>query len=824
MATNDKNALAEHCRFTMAQDEYLRQFETVFVRPIRDGYDAVPIGNGALAAVLWQPDHLTLMLNKCDISMEASQAARLVFETPKPLAARAGRLEARLSLATATAKVTYTGGELGQGEKAVCVDDSAPESKGMWRGVYGALPRVQPEDMGTVRVSAFVPAGRNVLVVDYEEGAPRPRPLRIRLERWLQPTWGDQAEAIIRDGIPTISYRLTSGVRYAVAMAFSGFAGAAVVQSGPLQLALEVPAAVTTRGRLALAVVTSHEADDPVAAAVRLAQETLAADAAELTRNHEAHWADYWGKFLVDSGHPYANMLYHMALYELGITSCGRRPVKFNGALNLWDEDARAWGGSYWCHNQHSVYLPVYAANHAELADNFLAWIAKVRPEAVKAGRKYHSAAGAFYSEVMDHDFTVEAPEVPVPKEESGSLPYQWEMKYILSSGTRYALLLWDRYRYTLDNAFLRDKAYPVIRDVAEFYVSYGKLGADGKYHVAPSISWETRPLGRDAHADCAAWRIIFKTVIAAAKLLGVDAGRVSTWRERLRQAPPYPVADALFSVVTRDDGTPEPSDHFVWQVSNLAGVFPYGDIGITSPAVQRRMAEATFERYRCNPDAGHEYLPLIAARLGLAEGWRNSLYQFMQFFQNFDQGLFNYYSIVGNKDEESANRQGLHPYLESSGIFAAAISEMLLQSHDDTIRVFPAAPAWWHSRFILRAAGSFLVASEHRGQAGVPYILIEPLGGEQRRCRVALPPTMREVAVTADGGAVPFKTEKGRVISFEARPDVVYAVTPHGKKLEDVPMVRIAPRTDGSPARLGMVWYGQREGANNHTATFPLW
>jgi hypothetical protein len=36
--------------------------------------------------------------------------------------------------------------------------------------------------------------------------------------------------------------------------------------------------------------------------------------------------------------------------------------------------------------------------------------------------------------------------------------------------------------------------------------------------------------------------------------------------------------------------------------------------------------------------------------------------------------------------------------------------------------------------------------------------------------------------------------------------------------------MVQITPRTDGSPTRLGMTWYGQREGANCHTATFPLW
>ena len=84
------------CRFAVNRRQYLQQFETVFRRPIKDGYDAVPVGNGDLAAVVWQPDHLTCMLNKCDLSGEASQAARLVFETEPAIAERAGRLETRL--------------------------------------------------------------------------------------------------------------------------------------------------------------------------------------------------------------------------------------------------------------------------------------------------------------------------------------------------------------------------------------------------------------------------------------------------------------------------------------------------------------------------------------------------------------------------------------------------------------------------------------------------------------------------------------------------------------------------------------------------------
>ena len=62
-----------------------------------------------------------------------------------------------------------------------------------------------------------------------------------------------------------------------------------------------------------------------------------------------------------------------------------------------------------------------------------------------------------------------------------------------------------------------------------------------------------------------------------------------------------------------------------------------------------------------------------------------------MQFFQVHDQGLFHYYNIFGSKEGcGERNREALHPYLEASGIYATAVNEALLQSHDGTIRLWP--------------------------------------------------------------------------------------------------------------------------------------
>lgn len=799
-------ALESTIRFRIDRAGYLKQYETVFLQPIIEGCNAVAVGNGDLAAVAWQPGHLTWMLNKCDIGGAASQAARLTIETPDPIATRIGRLETRLSLAEAAATVTYTGGLLPQA------------ASWNWRGQTLSKPlSVADKDRGSVRARFYVPNGRNVFLLSYDEEAETPHPVKFIFERWIQKEYGDKVTLAVRGNTLAIAYAIAEpdcAASYAAVLAFDGFAGAALSQASPLRAEIAIPAGAKISGRVAIAVVTSLEAENPIEEATRLAVATLKEPADKIWTQHLGWWNDFWGRLFVDAGQPYLNALYHMSLYELGISSRGKRPVKFNGALNLWDENTRMWGAPYWRHNQTETYLQCYAANQVELADNFHDWIAAVRPEAVKAARKYFQVDGAYYPEVMNHNFTVADPEKSVKPD---------GIDYILSCGVEYALMLWNRYTYSLDKSFLAEKAYPVIRDVAEFYVGYGKLGPDGLYHVSPALCWEELPLGRDTHSDASAWRAVFAVAVEAAGILGVDKEKQPAWKDRLAKAPPYPVSDGMFSTVWRDDGTPSPVDHFQWGLPNISGIFPYGVIGLDSPAALRKIAAETLSRYRFNADAGHEFLPVAAARLGNAEWWRAVMFQYIQYFQVFDQGLLHYYNIYGQKEiGPGVASAGMHPYLEASGILGTAVNEMLLQSYDGKIRVFPAVPARWPARFILRAAGSFLVASEHRGKAGIPYIAVQPVGGEPRTCSVVVP--WDQGADLLEGGKRVTPAVKQGVAAFSVKPGVVYVLLPSGARLEDVPMVEAGFQKHYSPARLGNVWYGRPDGPNCHTTDFPLW
>lgn len=796
-------SLKNSLRFRVNSTEYIRQFDPIFKRPILNGKDAIPVGNGDLAAVAWQPDHLTWMLNKCDIGI-ASQVARLRIETPDKISERIGTLTTRLALENATGTIQYKGGKL-------------PECSGwMWRGKSGPKPKITAKDLGTVDSRFFVTEGKNVFILSYNETAKTAHPVSVLFERWVQKEYGKNVKAEVRGKTLAITYQLKKNNyadSYAAVLAFDGFDGAVLKSHSAVSTALEIPAGTVFKGRIAIAVVTSLEAKDPLAAATALATSTLKQPESEVKQPHDAFWRQFWDRFLVDAGHPYLSALYQISLYELGITSRGARPVKFNGALNLFSEKARTWGMGYWCHNQSEAYLQVYTANHVELADNFHDWIARVRPEAVKDAKKKFQVKGAHYAEVMTWNQHIKDPDIPVKPSGTG---------WILSSGVRYALMMWNRYQYTLDNAFLREKAWPVIRDCAEFYVDYAKLGDDGLYHVGPAISWEEPPIGRDTHADCAAWRAIFPIAIRVARQLRESRDRIPIWQDRLAKAPPYPIQDNLFSVVMRNDGTPEPTNHFQWQLPNLSSVFPYSVIGISADQRMKQLADDTFSRYRYNADAGHEFLPVITARLGNSEWWRSAMFRYIQYFQCHDQGLFNYYNLHGSKMLELGGGDDAHPYLEGSGIMATGVNEMLLQSYDGIIRVFPAVPERWQARFILRAAGSFMVASEHRGRTGIRYIAIQPVGGAKRLCRVAIP-WKGGVELVSNKKPVKFQKSAGNA-EFMTRPGQVYLLTPKGVKIDSIPMVDVAFKKSYSPCRIGNTWIGSRDGQMNHTSDFPLW
>jgi hypothetical protein len=146
-----------------------------------------------------------------------------------------------------------------------------------------------------------------------------------------------------------------------------------------------------------------------------------------------------------------------------------------------------------------------------------------------------------------------------------------------------------------------------------------------------------------------------------------------------------------------------------------------------------------------------------FASTLGLPNGFVTARVNRLTRDFDYDSGYFAYWTY------------GI--YTENCGI-PLAINEMMLQSHNGVIKIFPAFDPYRKAEFHrLRAQGAFLVSAEvDRGF--VKWLEIEPT--RPGRCRVRLPwpyyalevvgtNSSRNVEVVRDGDDILFQAQAGR-------------------------------------------------------------
>ena len=143
-----------------------------------------------------------------------------------------------------------------------------------------------------------------------------------------------------------------------------------------------------------------------------------------------------------------------------------------------------------------------------------------------------------------------------------------------------------------------------------------------------------------------------------------------------------------------------------------------------------------------------------MKARAFDGEGAYNALKTFADCFC-----LPNTFHANGDQSGTGKSKFTYRPFtLEGHFAFAAGIQEMLLQSHTDTIRIFPAVPQAWKDISFdkLRARGAFLVSAEKKDGRIVSARILSKKGG---RLRVISPFT---------GEVIDRPTEAGELIVLD--------------------------------------------------------
>lgn len=334
----------------------------------------------------------------------------------------------------------------------------------------------------------------------------------------------------------------------------------------------------------------------------------------------------------------------------------------------------------------------------------------------------------------------------------------------------------WWHYEYTLDQKFLAQTAYPFMKKVAAFYEDFLVKDASGTYQVNPSMSPENVPAERgdwgpdkmltvNATMDIAIIRELLANLLTAAVLLDRDVGKRGVWREMLDHLPAWPVdAHGMLkewaNTVNQDN---QAHRHF----SHLYPLFPGSQFTEETPDLVAAAAKAFRARQACgyasNSGWSYPYMALLHARLGEGDEALQCLAYLAKCAMMDNlltihndwrfQGLTLYWAL--------GDRAFMIDAILGA---AAAIAEMLLQSHNGLLRILPALPRTWPEGSVqgLRARGGFEVAV--RWKAGVAdEIRIRSLRGTP--CNMKNPWTNAKMQVVCNGKPIP--TEVGDHGSF---------------------------------------------------------